>query len=71
MQLQLVKSSQTPPIYLNRLVVNMRSGGASTGSLRGQLCGWVESARGWRDVHGKGGIFFVCQKVVRKIIQLR
>lgn len=70
-QLQLVKDSETPPVYLNRVVVNMRIGGASTGSLSGQYRGWIESARGWRDVHGIGGIFFVFQKVIRKLVQVR
>lgn len=70
-QLQLVKSSDFPPAYLDRVVVHMRVGGASTGSFQGQFRGWVESARAWRDVHGGLGLLFVAQKVMRKLIQIR
>lgn len=71
LQLELIKVSSNKPHYLNRLVVNMLVGGASTGSFRAQFRGWVESARAWRDVHGGTGMLFVAQKVIRKLVQIK
>lgn len=71
LQLELIKASGKKPRYLNRLVVNMLVGGASTVSFHAQLRGWVESARAWRHVHGGTGLLFVTQKVIRKLVQIR
>lgn len=71
LQLQLTRFGKSEPVYLNRYVAIMRIGGASTGSLKGQWIGFLESIQVWNAIHKRFGLFFALQKITRKLIQIR
>jgi glycosyltransferase len=56
--------------YLQRTLVRMRHGGASSRNLRAFFDGWAECARAYRDVTGSNGWVFVFKKVARKFQHL-
>lgn len=68
-QLILVEKYGCKVDYVANELTCMRLGGESTGSLRNVVSGWQESARAFREVHGKSGAIFALRKVVRKLGQ--
>ena len=69
-QLSLVEKHRCEVAYVAHELTCMRLGGESTGSLRSVVSGWRESARAFREVHGKSGGIFVLRKVAKKVGQL-
>lgn len=69
-QLILVEKYGCKVTYIAKELTCMRLGGESTGSLRGVVSGWQESARAYREVHGKPGAIFALKKVAKKFEQL-
>lgn len=57
--------------YLQRTLVRMRHGGASSRNLRAIMKGWKESARAYHEATGENAWIFVAQKVARKLPHLR
>jgi glycosyltransferase len=69
-QLILVEKYGCKVTYIGKELTCMRLGGESTGSLRGVVSGWQESARAYREVHGKLGAVFTLKKVAKKFRQV-
>jgi hypothetical protein len=57
--------------YIPIPFVKMQLGGTSTSGLIAYILGWIESRRAWNEVHGRGGLLFVCKKVLSKIFNYR
>lgn len=66
-QLLIINKFHEQGAYIQRPLVRMALGGASTGSLRGYLTGWSESIRAYNDIFHSGGLFFTFRKVLSKI----
>ena len=72
-QLIIINKFKSKGMYLNRSLVIMETGGESTNSFRSYWLGWKESLRAYNEVFGRGGLWFVVQKVLSKFkgLQLR
>lgn len=70
-QLILIEKKFCNALYIPEELTCMRIGGESTGNLGGVATGWAESARAYREVHGRSGVTFVIKKVSLKLKQLR
>jgi len=70
-QLILVEKKCHSVAYIAEQLTCMRTGGESTATLLAMVRGWTESARAYREVHGKNGCRFVLRKVLLKVQQLR
>lgn len=57
--------------HLDRSLVIMETGGASTNSFTSYFLGWRESVRAYNEVFGSGGFVFVVRKVLSKFKGLR
>jgi glycosyltransferase involved in cell wall biosynthesis len=66
-QLELINKLRLKGRYLDRSIVQMSLGGASTNSFSSYLRGWIESARAYNEVFGSGGSIFTARKVFSKI----
>lgn len=58
-------------LYINRPLVHMSIGGASTRNLHSYYTGWIESARAYNDVFGRGGWWYTFKKVIIKVKGMR
>lgn len=56
--------------YLNKVLVKMSLGGASTSSIQAILLGWKESMASYNSIFGSGGLTFTVKKVLSKFSQL-
>lgn len=65
-QLLIINKMRFSGAYLDRVVVEMETGGESTNSLKSYYLGWRESVRAFNEVFGHGGIPFVVKKVFSK-----
>lgn len=70
-QLILINQRGARGVYLQRPLVIMRIGGASTGKLSSYLAGWKESALAYNEVFGSGGSWYTARKVLSKVRSLR
>ena len=70
LQIRLLSNPQLKVATLDRYVVNMSMGGASTASLGAYIQGWMEAWRAWNKTYRIGGGVFVAQKVFRKLWQI-
>jgi glycosyltransferase len=70
-QLYLINKLNLPTSYLEKTLVTMRSGGASSTNLQAVILGWKECIQSYREVMGVSGLRFVVSKVIRKLTQLR
>lgn len=70
-QLLLVDQLGCRGVYLDRDVVRMRTGGASTAGFRAYLTGWLESAQAYNQVMGSGGVFYLIRKLSSKLGHVR
>lgn len=70
-QLILVEKLGLRTGYLPRVTTVMRAGGRSSRQLSAFVLGWRESARAYREVHGRSGWVFVARKVLAKLPHMR
>lgn len=70
-QLILINQMRVRGRYVPRVLVKMRLGGTSTGSIGSYIDGWKESVRAYDDVFGRGGHWFTMRKVLSKLAGLR
>jgi len=70
-QLIMLNKLKARGFYLSEVLVLMRVGGASTGSLGSYMVGWRESIRDYNDIFGSGGVTFTIRKVFSKVKGLR
>ena len=70
-QIQLINELKLSASYLQKTLVTMRSGGASSAGWGPVLLGWKECMQAYRDVTGRSGLSFVVLKVIRKVLHLR
>ena len=70
-QLYLINKLNLRTNYLEKTLVSMRTGGASSANISAVILGWKECIRSYREVIGGYGIFFVVLKVFRKLFQFR
>ena len=66
-QLYVVYKFRRKGFYIDRLLVNMRLGGASTSCYSSYIKGWEESRRAYNEIFGFGGLIFVFFKVISKL----
>ena len=70
-QLQLINDLNVSASYLQKTLVTMRSGGASSADWGAVVLGWKECMQAYREVTGRSGMRFVASKVIRKVVHLR
>lgn len=70
-QIQLINGMEASVSYLQKTVVTMRSGGASSADLGAIILGWKECMQAYREATNKSGAGFVTSKVIRKVTQFR
>lgn len=70
-QLQLINDLNLSASYLQKTLVTMRSGGASSANWGAVVLGWKECMQAYREVTGRSGLSFVASKVIRKVVHLR
>lgn len=70
-QIQLINGLEATVSYLQKTIVTMRSGGASSANFGSVVLGWKECMQAYREVTSKSGLGFVVSKVIRKVTQLR
>lgn len=58
------------PHFLNRTIVRMALGGASTSGLKSYIDGWKESRSVYNEVMGYGGVIYSSAKVLLKLRQI-
>jgi glycosyltransferase involved in cell wall biosynthesis len=69
LMLRLFEKEQIKNRYLPEVLVRMRLGGATTGSIRNIIKGNLEAARACRKAGFPGGIFFITRKIFRRFPQ--
>lgn len=65
-QLILVNTMKAKGAHLDKTLVHMAVGGASTAGIFAYLRGWRESIRAYNDVFGTGGWLYTVKKVLSK-----
>ena len=70
-QLILINQLHARGAYIQRPIVMMRMGGASTRNALSYLDGWKESARAYNEVLGRGGAWYTAKKVLSKVKGVR
>ncbi len=69
LMLRLFEKERIKNRYLPEVLVRMRLGGATTGSIRNIIKGNLEAARACRKASFPGGIFFIARKIFRRFPQ--
>lgn len=70
-QLILISKRTAKVAYLDKTTTIMLTGGTSTRDLRAYVLSWRESRRAYNEVFGRGGTFYVLQKVLAKLKTIR
>ena len=70
-QLILINKHGVRGSYLQRTLVHMSIGGASTRGIRNYIIGWKESVRAYNEVFGSGGWWYTVKKISSKIRGIR
>ena len=67
LQLSLFKNGTLRYEYLDKYLVKMRLGGASTKNIWAILSGFLESRSVYNDIYGNGGLLFATKKILSKL----
>jgi glycosyltransferase involved in cell wall biosynthesis len=70
LELRLFEVARVRSVYVPRVIVRMRMGGATTGSWRNVLSGNLEAERAARSHGFRGGWIFIATKVLSRVPQM-
>ena len=70
-QIKLIYKLKLTGVFIDRCIVQMRLGGASTNGIRSLMRGFDESSKIYNRNFGFGGSIFAFQKIIKKISQRR
>lgn len=69
LMLRLFEKERIKTRYLPQVLVRMRMGGATTGSIRNVIKGNLEAGKACKKAGFSGGIFFIARKIFRRLPQ--